>query len=54
LNVYIGNPNLKVGFNHNLNLNYNSFQVLKSRYMYTGIGFNFQENAITNFSVVDI
>src|SRR6476620_5406237 len=54
LNVYIGNPNLKVGFNHNLNLNYNSFQVLRSRYMYTGIGANFQENAITNFTVVDV
>jgi hypothetical protein len=53
LNIYIGNPNLKVGFNHNLSLNYNSFQVLRSRYMYTGIGFNFQENAITNFSIVD-
>ena len=54
LNVYIGNPNLKVGFNHNVNLNYNSFQVLRSRYMYAGVGANFQENAITNFSVVDI
>ena len=54
LNVYIGNPNLKVGFNHNLNLNYNSFQVLRSRYMYAGIGANVQENAIANFSVVDI
>jgi hypothetical protein len=54
LNVYIGNPNLKVGFNHALNLNYNSFQVLKGRYMYTGIGFNFQQNAIANYSTVDV
>lgn len=53
LNIYVGNPNLKVGFNHNLNLNYNSFQILRSRYMYMGVGFNFQENAITNFAVVD-
>ena len=53
LNIYIGNPNLKVGFNHNLNLGYNSFQILKSRYMYTGIGFNFQQNAIANYSTVD-
>jgi hypothetical protein len=53
LNVYIGNPNLKVGFNHSFNISYNSFKVLKSRYMYLGIGINLLENAITNYSVVD-
>ncbi len=53
LNIYIGNPNLKVGFNHNFNIYYNSFQMLKSRYMYTGIGFNLQQNAIANYSTVD-
>ena len=53
LNVYVGNPNLKVGFNHNFNLGYNSYKVLKGRYVYLGIGMNLLENAITNFSVVD-
>ncbi len=53
LNIYIGNPNLKVGFNHNFNLFYNKFQILKSRYMYMGTGFNLQQNAIANYSTVD-
>ncbi|HMG68916.1 MAG TPA: TonB-dependent receptor [Chitinophagaceae bacterium] len=53
LNIYIGNPNLKVGFNHSLNLSYNSFKILKSRYMYVGIGYNFLQNAIANNSTVD-
>ena len=53
LNVYIGNPLLKVGFNHRFNLWYNRFQLLKGQYMYFGINYNIHENAISNFSVVD-
>jgi hypothetical protein len=53
LNVFIGNPNLKVGFNHNFNLWYNSFQILKGRYMYIGLGFNLEQNQIANYSIVD-
>lgn len=53
LNIYIGNPNLKVGFNHNFNVWYNSFKVLKSRYVYVGTDFNIQQNAIANYSTVD-
>jgi hypothetical protein len=53
LNIYIGNPNLKVGFNHSFNIFYNSFQVLKSRYLYIVSGFNLEQNGIANNSTVD-
>ncbi|MGC4039075.1 MAG: outer membrane beta-barrel protein [Chitinophagaceae bacterium] len=53
LSIYLGNPNLKVGFNHNLNLSFNDFKVLKSRYLFMNVGMNLQENAITNLSVTD-
>ena len=53
LSIYVGNPDLKVGFNHNLNLNFNDFKILKSRYIFGNIGLNFMSNAITNLSVVD-
>lgn len=53
LSIYTGNPDLKVGFNHNLNFFFNDFKVLKSRYMYANVGFNILDNAITNFSTTD-
>jgi hypothetical protein len=53
LSIYVGNPNLKVGFNHNLNLNFNDFKVLKSRYVFMNVGMNFLNNAITNLSITD-
>lgn len=48
-----GNPDLKVGFNHSINLNFNQFKLLKQRYMYFGSSFNFQDNAITNLTAID-
>ena len=53
LSIYIGNPDLKVGFNHNLNFNYNDFKILKNRYIYGNVGINLLQNAITNLSIVD-
>ncbi|MCW3116248.1 MAG: hypothetical protein JWM28_330 [Chitinophagaceae bacterium] len=53
LSIYVGNPGLKVGFNHNFNLNFNDFKQLKSRYMYISIGANLLDNAITNLSITD-
>jgi outer membrane receptor protein involved in Fe transport len=50
---YVGNPNLKVGFNHNLNLNYNNYKVLKQAYSYAYFGYNIQQNAITQFNTID-
>ena len=53
LSIYLGNPDLKVGFNHNINMFFNDFKILKSRYMYMSVGVDFMDNAITNLSVTD-
>lgn len=53
LNIVVGNPNLKVGFSHTFNLAYNSFKILSSRYMWTGISYVINENAITTFNSID-
>jgi hypothetical protein len=53
LNIYIGNPNLKVGFNHNINLNFNDYKVLSGKYIFVNMGTTFNNNAATNFSSVD-
>lgn len=50
---YVGNPNLKVGFNHNLNFNYNNYKILKQTYSYAYFGYNIQQNAITQFNIID-
>jgi Outer membrane protein beta-barrel family/Carboxypeptidase regulatory-like domain len=52
LTVYVGNPDLKVGFNHNLNLSFNDYKVLKGRYMFGNIYMSFMQNAIVNYSTV--
>jgi Outer membrane protein beta-barrel family/Carboxypeptidase regulatory-like domain len=53
LAIYIGNPDLKVGFNHNLNFSFNDYKVLKGRYMFGNFSITLRENAIVNFSTVD-
>lgn len=53
LNVYIGNPDLKVGFNHNFSLNFNQYKVLKQMYTYAYFSYNIQQNAITQFNTID-
>jgi hypothetical protein len=53
LNVYVGNPDLKVGFNHGINLSFNDYKVLKQRYLFGNVGINFIKNAITNQNTVD-
>lgn len=53
LNVFVGNPNLKVGFTHNVTASFNSYKVLSSRYFYLYGGYNKIQNAITNSSTID-
>ncbi len=50
---YVGNPDLKVGFNHNFNLNYNQYKVLKQMYSYAYFSYNISQNAITQFNTID-
>lgn len=53
LNVYLGNPDLKVGFNHSFSLNINQYKVLKQLYMYAYLSYNIQQNAITQYNTID-
>lgn len=53
LAIYIGNPDLKVGFNHSLSINFNDYKALKGQYIYGSFSINFRENAIVNQSTVD-
>lgn len=54
LNVYIGNPDLRVGFNHNINLFYNSYKVLASRGIWANASINFTNDAISQMSTFDV
>ncbi|MBK7560627.1 MAG: outer membrane beta-barrel protein [Chitinophagaceae bacterium] len=50
---YSGNPDLKVGFNHGFNLNFNEYKVLKQVYSYFYLNYNIQQNAITQFNSIE-
>jgi len=53
LNILIGNPNLKVGFNHNLNLNFHEFKMLSGRSMWVSANYSLLDNAISNYTTFD-
>jgi len=50
---YVGNPDLKVGFNQNITLNFNQYKVLKQVYSYAYFGYNIQQHAITQYNTID-
>jgi hypothetical protein len=50
LNEYIGNPDLQVGFNHNMSLVYSNYKMLSGRGIWINAGINFTEHAITQAS----
>ena len=47
-NIRIGNPSLKQEFNHNVNINYNTFNILTFRYVAANLNFNTTSNKIVN------
>jgi hypothetical protein len=53
LNIFIGNPDLKVGFNHRVNASYSSYKVLSGKYVYVFGNISFLNNAITTVSQID-
>ncbi len=53
LNIFIGNPSLDQAFNHNFNLYFNDYKVLKERGLWANVGINFIDNAITTSNTVD-
>ena len=48
LNIRIGNPNLKQEFNHNLNVSYNTFNILTFKFIAANLRFNATQNKIVN------
>ena len=53
LNVYVGNPNLKQSFRHNINSGYNFYNVLKEKNLFANFSFSFTDNAFVQSSTVD-
>lgn len=48
LNVTTGNPDLKQEFNHNMNLSYNTFNILTFRFIAANLNFSTTSNKIVN------
>ncbi|GAB4091861.1 outer membrane beta-barrel protein [Flaviaesturariibacter terrae] len=46
LNVFIGNPNLKVGFNNSINASFSKSKPLKNIWMYASLSYNINQNDI--------
>jgi Outer membrane protein beta-barrel family/Carboxypeptidase regulatory-like domain len=53
VNQYIGNPDLKQSFTHNVNVNYNFYNVLQEKGMWVGIYGNVVQNAFVNERTLD-
>jgi hypothetical protein len=54
LNEYLGNPDLKVGFNHSLSVNFNQYKVLSQSWMGFNFTYNITQNSITQFNTIDL
>lgn len=54
LNEFKGNPDLKVGFNHQTSVFINQYKVLSQQWMGINFSYNIQQNAITQFNTVDL
>jgi hypothetical protein len=48
LNQKIGNPNLKQEFNHNINIGFNTFNILTFKLIAANLSFNMTQNKIVN------
>jgi hypothetical protein len=54
LNVFVGNPFLKVGFNHSFSMYFNTYKVLSQKGFFGNVSYNIPVNAITFFNVLDV
>ncbi|MCU7552903.1 outer membrane beta-barrel protein [Chitinophagaceae bacterium LB-8] len=52
-NVFVGNPNLKVGFNHWISAGYSNYKILTGQNLYLGVNYGFTQNDISNASIID-
>ncbi|HMH34575.1 MAG TPA: TonB-dependent receptor, partial [Puia sp.] len=53
LNISIGNPELRPQFSNNVQLGYNDYNEISSRYIYSSISVNFTEDAISSRDYID-
>ena len=53
LNVYVGNPDLKQSFRHNINGGYDSYNVLKEKNFFSNLSFSVNQNAFVQSNSVD-
>jgi hypothetical protein len=53
LNLYVGNPELKPAYLHNVRLNYNSFDMGKFISFFANANVNYTKNAIVNSQTID-
>jgi hypothetical protein len=54
LNIFVGNPLLKVGFNHNFSVSASNFKTLSRTYMYGSFNYRIPVNSISMFNSVDL
>jgi hypothetical protein len=54
LNVFVGNPFLKVGFNHSFSVFFNTYKVLSQKGFFGNLSYNIPVNAISFFNVLDV
>lgn len=51
--IRIGNPDLKPNYVHNINLNFNSWQVFSGQFIWTGLSMQITDNAFANSTTYD-
>lgn len=51
--IQVGNPNLKPNYVHNLQLNFNTWEALSGRYLWSGFWGSLTDNAFTDSTVYD-
>lgn len=54
LNIFVGNPDLKVGFNHSINIGFNTYKTLSQKGLFTNFGYNIPVNAIAFLTTLDV
>jgi hypothetical protein len=53
LHEFIGNPDLKVGFNHDISMFFNQYKVLSSRGIFANMHYQIMNNDISNLTIID-
>ena len=53
LNIYIGNPGLEQSFRHSFSTSYNSYRVLKEKYINFSLSYSFTQKAFIQSSTID-